>query len=154
MKNVVLVALATVALFSNAHASHGNEVSLVVSQAFHTEFADAQNVHWDSNDDFAKASFTLNGENVYAYYNYDGSIVGSSKKIALNKLPEAALRNFTKKYPFPIYNLKDCIEFTDADGETNYFISLDDIMSNKRIIIKISTDGNMYLFKKLSITKR
>ncbi len=155
MKKILLIAIATVAVFANANATDGNEVSSVISQSFYKEYAEAENVQWSLNDDFVKASFVLNGESVDAYYDYNGAIVGSSKKIALDKLPSKALRSFTKKYPFPSYNLKECIEFTNAgDDETNYFISLDDILSNTRVIIRIAPDGNISLFKKMSITKR
>ncbi|MCZ2223927.1 MAG: hypothetical protein LC122_09885 [Chitinophagales bacterium] len=154
MKKMILIAF-IIAIFSvNANATNGTEVSNIISQSFNNDFSNAKNVQWNLNEDFAKASFTLNGENVEAFYDYNGEMVGSSKNISIDKLPAKALRSFTKKYPFPTYQLKESIEFVNANEETNYFISLDDLFSDSRVILRISPDGNVALFKKLSITKK
>ena len=58
------------------------------------------------------------------FYNFDGTTIGTSKAIALDRLPKTALATITNKYPFPPYNLKECIEFINADNEKLYYISL------------------------------
>lgn len=151
MKKLILMAFASIIFFANANANNGNEISPVVTQAFESEFCSVNEVRWSQFDGYIKASFKHNGENIDAYYNYDGSNVGYSKKINLEKLPEAALRSFTKKYPFPTYQLKEVIEFTNAEGTVSYYISLDKVVAHERTIINVTTDGNVYFFKKMSL---
>lgn len=146
MKKLIIAALIAVSLTTTAFAADVNKVNSLILNAFNVNFGDATNVQWTLNKNFAKASFVLNGEKIEAFFNYNGTEIGTSKVFALDKLPANALRTFTKKYPFPPYKLKECIEFTDADGEVNYFISLEE-EAKAKTILKVTSYGHISVFK-------
>ena len=54
------------------------------------------------------------------FYNFDGTTIGTSKAIALDRLPKTALATITKKYSFFPYSLKKYIEFENADNEEHF----------------------------------
>jgi hypothetical protein len=146
MKKLFIAAIIAVSFSTTAFAIDVNKVSGLVLNAFTTNYAEATNVKWTLGSTFVKASFVIDDQALEAFYTYDGSEIGTSKTIALNKIPTNALREFTKKYPFPPYQLKECIEFTNADGEINYFISLEE-QKKAKIILKITTSCSISIFK-------
>lgn len=146
MKKLIIAALIAVTFTTSAFAADANKVNGLILNTFNLNFADAANVEWTLTKDFAKASFTLNGEKIQAFFNYNGTEIGTSKAFALDKLPKSALRAFTKKYPFPPYKLKECIQFTDAEGEVNYFISLEE-EAKAKTILKVTSYGLLSVFK-------
>ncbi len=78
-------------------------------------------------------------EKVDAFYGMDGEMIGVSKTIALEKIPQAALKTITTDYTFPKYQLKDCLVFTDADNEKTYYVSFD--TKKETIVLKITPGG-------------
>jgi hypothetical protein len=92
MKKLMLIAFASILFFANANANNGNEISPVVTQTFYNQFNQAADVLWSQFDGYVKASFKYNGENIDAYYNYDGSTVGASKKINLEKIARSSFK--------------------------------------------------------------
>lgn len=141
---------ALIAVFVTTTAFAGETVNVRVSESFKSEFSDASNVVWTTGNEFAKASFELEGEKMEAFYNLDGTAIGVSRTIAFDKLPKAAVRNITKKYQFPPYSVKECIEFVHADGDVKYYVSLEEEAKNK-VILEISANGFVQVYKKSKI---
>lgn len=143
MKKLILAALIAVSITTSAFADV--TVNAKITENFQTEFYDATNVVWTVSNNFAKAVFTVEGEKMEAFYNLDGSTIGVSKTLALDKLPKNALKTITKKYPFPPYVLKECIEFTNADGEKKFYVSLEE--AKTKLILEVSATGAVDIFK-------
>jgi hypothetical protein len=142
MKKNILMAIIALAIFTTAFAGETNNVDFRVLNSFKNEFSNYQDLSWKTTNTYVKASFIMNNEKIEAFYNYDGTLMGTSKSIAFDKLPESAVRKITTKYPFPPYSLQKCIETTDAQGEVNYYISL--LNENQQtIIVKIDTHGGV-----------
>ncbi|MDD2794099.1 MAG: hypothetical protein PHD73_13040 [Sediminibacterium sp.] len=80
-------------------------------------------------------------------YNRQGEMVGTSANYDFDKLPKDALYTITSKYTFPEYNLKECIEFTDAYGEKRFFIAMNS--TKERLILDITTDGEVSVLAKI-----
>jgi hypothetical protein len=148
MKKMLYAAL--IAVFVTTSAFAGETVNGKISESFKSDFSDASNVVWTTGNEFAKASFILEGEKMEAFYSLDGTAIGVSRAIALDKLPKASVRTITKKYPFPPYALKECIEFVHADGEVKYYVSLEEEAKNK-IILEVSANGSVEVYKKSKI---
>jgi len=146
MKKIIFAVLTFIALAFNASANDRSKISNVILNSFYSDFNNAENVEWQSDSRFTKASFELNGEKVTAFYLYDGTFLGLTKSIALNELPQNAIREFTKEYPFPLYNIKECIAVTNENGELNYYISFNEKLTQKTIILKITPNGGVYKF--------
>jgi bisphosphoglycerate-independent phosphoglycerate mutase (AlkP superfamily) len=142
MKKLFILALIAIATGTSAFAGPSSKVS----NHFATLFSQAENVNWKSTDDFDKVSFVLNNEKVEAFYNKDEELIGTSKTMAFDKLPKAALETITTKYTYPSYQLTDCIEFNDATSGTNYYVSMQKAKEN--IVLKITPSGIVSVFSK------
>ena len=143
MKKVCIMALAAITIGTSAFAGPA-AISNKVSEHFSSSFAKAKNVTWKSSEKFDKVSFVLNNEQVAAFYDTEGDLIGTSKTIALEKLPKAALETITTKYTFPEFQLKDCIEFTNASNEKNYYVAFG--KKNEDLVIEITRSGAVSVF--------
>ncbi|HMZ46180.1 MAG TPA: hypothetical protein PKG56_07275 [Chitinophagaceae bacterium] len=146
MKKLLFIMLICTAFSFKLKAADDLKVSNIIIENFQQSFPSVENVEWKISKDVVKASFNNNNEFVTAYYFFDGSYLGYSKPVALDKLPENAIRNFTKNYPFPLYNLTEVIEVTSPNGEINYYLSLLESKNGKRRILRVSEMGGVYSF--------
>lgn len=141
MKKIVIFSAILVTLVTHSFAS--TSVSNKAEAHLQAHYADAKDVLWTLSDDFEKASFTLGNEKMEVYYDEFGNLMGSTKTMAYDKLPKSAIDLFTREYTFPEYQLTDCIEYTNADGNTNFFVSFD--YNNERILVLITPNGSVSL---------
>ena len=146
MKQILMIALVAIATATTAFAGPTTTISTKVSEHFAASFKNAKNVSWKSNDRFDKVSFILNDEKVDAFYDVDGELIGTSKVFAFDKLPKAAIETITTKYTFPEFQLKDCIEFTSANNEKNYYLSFE--KKNETVVLEITKAGIVSVFAK------
>ncbi|TDH23036.1 hypothetical protein EXU57_18425 [Segetibacter sp. 3557_3] len=136
MKKILIATLVSVMFISSAFAK---KVSVVNSQAlrsFRSDFAGATNVKWTSMDTYSWVSFSMKNEQVRAYYDTDGSLIGTGKSIQMDQLPTASKRAFAKRYSD--YNVNEIMEFT-AEYETAYFISATN--EKETVILKLEAAG-------------
>jgi len=145
MKKVFIMALIAIAAGTSAFAA-GTSENAKVSEHFAATFSKAKNVSWKTDAFFEKVSFELGNEKVNAFYDTDGELIGTSKNIAFDKLPKGAIEAITTKYTFPEFQVKDCIEFTSAATEKNYYVSFD--RANETITLKITEAGLVRVFDK------
>jgi hypothetical protein len=145
MKKLFILALIAIATGTSAFAGP-SAISTKVSDHFAASFSKAKNVSWKSSDRFDKVSFVLNNEKVDAFYGTDGELIGTSKALSFEKLPKAALETITTKYTYPEFQLKDCLEFTNANNEKNYYVSLD--KTNETVVLEITKAGVVSVFAK------
>ncbi len=143
MKKLFISGLLALTLITSAFAS---PVSTRAMDHFSRSFANAKSVSWKTTNGYAKASFTLNNEKVDAFYDNYGEMIGISKVMAFDKLPKAALETLTTKYTYPAYQLKDCIEFTNADNEKNYYVSFE--TQTGSIFLEITKGGAVSVMAK------
>jgi len=145
MKKKFLVIAVVIMLTKTAFADENN-ISFSIINSFKTNFTSAKNVNWKLANDYVKASFEINGINKVAIYNYEGELIATSNKFEFNNLPQNAIETIAKKYPFPPYKLKDCIELVEADNEKNYFASFE--TAKETLVLKISLSGKVSTFSK------
>ena len=143
MKKILIVALVALATGTTAFAAPSSKVT----DHFASAFKNAKNVTWKEDGRFDKVSFQLGGENVEAFYDVNGELIGTSKTFAFDKLPKSALELITTKYTFPENQLRDCIEFTNGDSEKNYYVSFVK-KNNDRFVLKITEGGIVSVFQK------
>lgn len=142
-----MTALIAITIGSTANATSGS-ISNKVNTHFTTHFTKAKEVSWKADEQFAKASFVMDNEKVEVFYDLDGEMIGTSKKLAFDKLPKAAIEILTTEYTYPEYQIKECIEFENADKEKNYYVSF--TSSKGTIALEISKTGHVRLFSKIS----
>ena len=75
-------------------------------------------------------------------------MIGTSKVMAFDKLPKNAIETITTKYTFPAFTVKDCIEFTNANNEKNYYVSLD--KNTQTLVLEITKGGMVSVFSTLN----
>jgi hypothetical protein len=139
MKKLFILALIAIATGTSAFASVSNATT-----HFATAFSDAKNVSWISNGKFDKVTFDLNNETITAFYNEDGDLIGTSKKVSFDKLPKAALETITTRYTFPDYQIVECIEFSSENGEKEYYTSFS--TDDSIVVLEIMENGRVSVF--------
>jgi hypothetical protein len=143
MKKLFILALIAIATGTSAFAGP-SLISTKVSEHFTASFSKAKNVSWNTNSKFDQVTFQLNNETLNAFYDKDGSLIGTSKSVNFEKLPKSALETLTTKYTYPNYQLKECIEFVSATNEKNYYVSFD--KKDEKIVLEITKSGVVSLF--------
>jgi hypothetical protein len=141
MKKFLTIVVIAVSFVTSASASVNERVSSKIAAHLAANYASAKNVSWTANDNFEEASFTINNEKINVFYDGYGDLLGSGKTMAFDKLPKSALDTLTSEYTFPDYRLTDCIEYTDADNNRNFYVSFE--FNEERIILSISTNGSV-----------
>lgn len=143
-KIIVSFSLLLTAGLSSAFASDDVNPDQKVLANFKNEFATAQNVSWEKQGEYDKASFVLAGRRVIAFFNPAGELEGSMRDIFFDQLPLAVMTAVDKKYVDAI--IIDVREISNADG-TNYRIRLES--KGKRLSIRVGPDGNIDDVEKL-----
>jgi hypothetical protein len=133
MKKFFLSALIAVSIISTAFAGDVKKVNHVIAKNFAAEFGDVKNVEWTTSSNYSTATFTLNNKRTNAFYNQDGTFIGTSQAISIDDLPAYAKRRFAKKYAD--HTVVEAIEFV-TDNDTAYFLSA--VKDNKTVVIKIA----------------
>ncbi|MEI6265316.1 MAG: hypothetical protein WCP74_09415 [Sphingobacteriia bacterium] len=96
---------------------------------------------------FANASVKREEKNSEKVYYKQGEIIGTSTYFDFDKLPKDAIYLITTKFTFPTYSLKECIEFTDAYGDKNYFVSMNS--AKDQLVLNISNDGEVSIASRI-----
>jgi hypothetical protein len=143
MKKLFIAALITVTVATSAFAKDVNKVSSRAIHNFNFDFKGAEKVNWTAKTSFFKATFTLNGERMEAFYNLSGDVIGTAKNITLDQLPTNAKRTFAKRYDG--YTVKEAIRFEGVE-ESAYFISAENEKEN--VILKVGDDASVSVFQK------
>ena len=126
-------------------ANEDPEPSQVVLNEFKKEFSFAENVKWDKQDEFDKATFVLMGRRVVAYFNNLGQMEGCIRDIFFDQLPLAVMTAVDKR--FADAEVTDVSEISNSEG-TSYRIRL--YSKNKKYSVKVSANGNINEVKKLT----
>ncbi len=124
--------------------AHGIEgVSEKVMNSFKKEFADAKDVQWESTKDFAKATFALHGQVMFAYYNGEGSLLAVTRNIIASQLPLSLLAEVKKTYDD--FWISDLFEMSSND-QTTYFITLEN--GDQKMVLKSGDSRNWEVYSK------
>jgi hypothetical protein len=145
MKKFFLLALVAIATGTSAFAEPAT-ISTKALKHVAASYTNAKDISWSTNEKFSKISFMLGEEKVETFYTTEGDLIGTTRSMAFDKLPKAAIETITTKYTYPQYQLKDCIEFTSASSESNYYISLN--KANENIVLEIGKSGSVRVFSK------
>jgi hypothetical protein len=133
MKQVIL-SLATVLMmgisaFAGTNAT--GDVNQLAVNSFNKDFSSARNIVWEQKANFIKATFTLNDQVMFAYYNTDGSLQAIVRNIVSDQLPINLLTNLKKEYGG--FWISDLFEMA-ANDQTTYYVTLES--ADKKIVLK------------------
>jgi hypothetical protein len=142
MKRLVL---AIITFLSFSFVTHANdfEISTTVLQSFNKSFKNASEVKWTSTDQYYKADFVFNGQNVCAFYNSDGNLLAVTRHLLSTALPVALQANL--KTDYEEYWISDLFEISNDQG-TSYFITLE--KSDVKLILQSASGTEWSVYKR------
>ena len=127
-KIIALTAVIITVCLANLNAQNGAPVPPVVIESFNREFGYASNVRWTMIKWLSLARFENNQEPCIAYFDPNGELILSGRKISEDMLP-LSVRKETERIRMKSEKGQDILAITEAyelsahDG-TNYFINL------------------------------
>lgn len=132
MKKMIL-SLATVMMMGFSVFANGNDnvVTQQARDAFKKDFATASNIRWEQTNNFEKATFSLDGQILTAYYFTNGDLKAVVRNITSDQLPINLLANLRRDYT--AFWITDLFEIS-TDGQTNYYVTIEN--SDKKIVLK------------------
>lgn len=135
MKKMIL----TLAIAFTAFSSFATEekVAPKVLNAFQNEFNSAKEVEWTVANTYYMATFTYNNKYVFAYYTFDGELIGLTHYISSAELPMNLQNNLKKDYSE--YWISDLFEVA-KNGRTEYYVTLEN--AGKKIVLQSSNGNN------------
>ena len=139
-KTMLALALFITVGITTVFASDEN-VSKQVLNSFKTEFATAEEVTWSTGSNYYKAAFTLNGQKVFAFYSFEGELMGLARYISSLQLPINLLTELKSEYG--TYWITDLFEVNNAEG-TQYYITLEDADSIGKLKSSDSSKWNSF----------
>lgn len=142
-KGILSLALMLMIGITSTFAKNVEGVNQRVIASFQKEFTNAKDVKWESSREFAKATFSLNGQIMFAYYSEEGQLLAMTRNIQSSQLPINLLNNLKKDYNS--FWITDLFEMASGN-ETAYYVTLE---SGDSVVVLKSTDSmNWELFKK------
>lgn len=134
----LLFSIATVLMMGvSAFAANNNGDEIANQMAvrnFKKDFVNARNAVWEQTDNFTRATFSLDGQILFAYYNNNGDLQAVVRNIVSDQLPINLLTSLKKDYSDCW--ITDLFELATGD-QTTYYITLE--TGEKKIVLR--SDG-------------
>ena len=119
--------------------TYDDTIILPANIVFAQQFAGAENVKWTKlTDGYQKASFTLSGIRVEAYFNQDGELQGTLRNLFYNQLPLAVMQTVSHKFSGAV--IVEIKEITNNDG-TTYRVVLE--QRNNKYNLRMNSSGEI-----------
>ena len=142
MKKLLLV-LGLVATMGVCSAYPSERVSQKVLTSFKTEFTNAQNVEWETGNNYFRASFTMNEQRIFAYYNVNGELLSIARYISSIQLPVNLFTDIKNKYSK--YWISDLFEVSNNEG-LHYYVTLE--TADSKLVMRSSNGGSWSTYSK------
>ena len=144
MKKMIL-SLATVMMMGFSVFANGNDdnVSQEARDAFKKDFVTASNIKWEQKSNLLKATFTMNGQILTAYYYANGELQAVVRNITSDQLPINLLTSLRRDYT--AFWITDLFEIS-SDNQTTYYVTVES--SDKKIVLKSSELSSWEVYSK------
>ena len=119
-KKILVFTAAFLVTISTTFANNTTPIPQLIVKQLNQEFQNINNVEWKVTPDYYKASFTVAGNSLEAFFSYNGNLIAQSRKINIDQLPmslikEAKQKGFTNE-------MTELFELLTERG-TEYFIT-------------------------------
>src|SRR6201995_2273341 len=145
MKKILLSIATVLMLGASAFAANTDDgvANQLAVRSFKKDFASAKNITWEQKEAYTRATFSLNGQVLFAYYNNNGDLQAVVRNITSDQLPINLLSSLKSEY-------NDCwitelFEMASND-ETTYYVTLE--TSEKKIVLRSSGSGAWEVYSK------
>ena len=142
MKKIVFV-LGLVVTMGVCSAYPSERVSQRVLTAFKTEFTNAQNVEWETGNNYFRAAFTMNEQRIFAYYNVDGQLLSIARYISSVQLPVNLFADLKNDYSK--YWISDLFEVSNSEG-LHYYVTLE--TADTKLVMHSGNGGSWSTYSK------
>jgi hypothetical protein len=136
------------------------EPTAATLSSFNVDFGDFPVDQWSLIDNFSVASFTQDGQSKCAYYDFNNNLVAITTEVHFADLPANARDHIANKYAD--YKASEVLYYDDNESnetdlvlygqslqdEDSYFVELEN--SAEKIVLHVSLNGDVSLFKKIS----
>jgi hypothetical protein len=140
-KKVLPIFLVVGLLATSAFASDENKSHAATS--LKKNFSTAENIKWKVTDNYTKASFSWNGQQMEVFYNEKGETIAISRIIGKETLPIKAQQTIQKKYAE--YTIAEAIEYNSEENGVTYYVTV--TKDNKKEVLNISFDGDVSVYR-------
>jgi hypothetical protein len=131
MKKMIL-SLATVLMMGFSVLANGTDnITQQAREAFKKDFATASDIKWEQKNNFLKATFSLNGQILTAYYFTNGDLQAVVRNITSDQLPINLVTSLHRDYT--AFWITDLFEIS-SEGQTTYYVTIEN--SEKKIVLK------------------
>jgi hypothetical protein len=145
MKQLFLSIATMLMMGVSAFAANNDEVvNQQALRSFKKDFASASNISWEQKETYTRATFSLNGQVLFAYYNTNGDLQAVVRNIVSDQLPISLLAELKKDYAE--YWITELFEIA-TDDQTTYYVTLEN--SEKRIVLKSQGANFWSVFNKM-----
>ena len=144
MKTLILAAAFTFVSFCTLYAQDIVQVSTPVAQALQRNFVGASQISWEKTGPLYLAKFHYNSGYWLAYFNDQGDLAASGRKInSIEQLPVAVQRGFTQlqrklERKYGSFEVGAPYELIIENGSTQYFLPIE----NSRVTIMATSDAS------------
>ncbi|MBC7849670.1 MAG: hypothetical protein H7Y31_08035 [Chitinophagaceae bacterium] len=144
MKRIFLAIMILATTGMTAMADNPKDVNAKTLNTFNKEFGGATDISWEATAAYSKATFSLNGSILFAYFTQTGELIAASRNISSAQLP---LKLYTEvKKDYGNYWISDLFELS-LESNTDYYITLENATGTK---ILRATGNSWELYKNIS----
>lgn len=143
MKTRILTIALSLMIGLSSFANNKEIVNERILSSFNKEFAGAQEVNWVNGKTFAKATFKLSNQVMFAYYSPEGELLAVTRNITSGQLPINLLADLKKSYQE--YWITDLFEMV-SDNETIYYVTLES--ASQTLVMKSHAIQGWEVYKK------
>jgi hypothetical protein len=134
MKKIILSMAIALAFFGSAFAGNTEKTKEPAVASFKNDFRKASDVRWAVTENYVQATFSMDKETLYAYYDFQGNLIGLVHHILTTSLPESLRKDIKKHYGN--YWVSELFEVTSEEG-VYYYVQL----KNADETLVLSTEG-------------
>lgn len=143
MNKTILCAAMVLMMGLSAFANKEDGVNQKAVTAFTRDFSSARNAVWQQTNEYAKVTFSMNDQVLFAFYNSNGDLQAVVRNILSNQLPLTLLSDLKREYSG--FWISDLFEMA-SDDQTTYYVSLEN--ADKTLVLKSSGTGSWSVYSK------
>jgi hypothetical protein len=144
MKKIITILAMTLIVSTSFASTERETVSNQALNTFNSEFVGATDPTWAINKDFYQVTFTLDGQQMIAYYNKSGEFIAVSQNISSVELPNS-LKKGLKKVMSNRW-ITDLFEITNND-QTSWYVTIES--ADEKIVLKSDNGGKWRVFQSM-----
>ena len=149
---VILLLIVTGSTYANDHHYEGPNPALknVVpdfngEEHFKATWPGATEIVFKVMGQFTKVNFTWKELKLEVFYDREGDLIATCRKIPVGNLPLPLQMSLQKEYAG--FALTEATEFDDPNDGLTWYVSVSD--AQKTYLLHISANGSIYVFKKM-----